>query len=188
MPLVVVLDACVLHPAPLRDLLIRLALAGMLRARWTERILEECFASIRARRPDLAPGALDRTRELLKQAVPDWEITGYEDLVAGLDLPDPHDRHVLAAAIRASAQIIVTANLRDFPTATLGRYGIAAQHPDEFVLERIEEAPLLVAEILTEQAAALKNPPRTVEDVLGALQDAGLFLAAAKIRDLRGGL
>jgi hypothetical protein len=65
----VVLDACVLHPAPLRDLLIRLDLAGMVRARWSERIMEECFASIIARRPDLAPDALDRTRELMKAAI-----------------------------------------------------------------------------------------------------------------------
>ncbi len=187
MPLVVVLDACVLHPAPLRDLLIRLSLAGMMRARWTERIMEECFASIRVRRPDLATSALDRTRVLLAQAVPDWEITGYEALVAGLDLPDPQDRHVLAAAVRASAQVIVTANLKDFPAATLVHHGIEVQHPDEFVLERIEEAPLLVAQILAEQAAALKNPPRSVDHVLAALQGAGLVRAGARIRDLRGG-
>lgn len=188
MPIVVVLDACVLHPAPLRDLLIRLSLAGMVRARWTERIMEECFRSIRERRPDLEAGALDRTRELMKQAVPDWEITGHETLVEGLDLPDPHDRHVLAAAVRASAQVIVTANLKDFPAVTLAHHGIEVQHPDEFVLERIEAAPLLVAQILVEQAAALRNPTRSVDDVLVALQAAGLARTVARIMDLRSSL
>jgi len=118
-PLVVVLDACVLHPAPLRDLLIRLDLAGMVRARWSERIMEECFASILARRSDLEPHALDRTRELMKAAIPDWEITGFEDLIEDLELPDPDDRHVLAAAIRKSAQILVTSNVKDFPSSAL---------------------------------------------------------------------
>lgn len=187
MPLVVVLDACVLHPAPVRDLLIRLALAGMVRARWTERIMEECFASIRSRRPELPAAALDRTRVLMREAIPDWEVTGFEDLIEGLQLPDPQDRHVLAAAIRASAQVIVTANLKDFPPAALAPHGIEAQHPDDFVLERLDETPLLVAQVLMEQAAALRSPPRTVEDVLAALEDAGLVRSAARIREFRGG-
>jgi len=184
-PLVVILDACVLHPAALRDLLIRLDLAGMLRARWSERIMEECFASILDRRPDLAPGALDRTRELMKVAIPDWEITGFEDLIKELELPDPDDRHVLAAAIRGSAQVIVTSNLKDFPPAILAAHGVGVKHPDDFILERIEEAPGLVAQILMEQAAALKNPPCTIEDVLGAFLDSGLVRSVVRLRDLR---
>jgi len=187
MPLVAILDACVLHPAPVRDLLIRLSLAGMVRIRWTERIMEECFASILLRRPDLGPAALDRTRALMREAVPDWEVSGFEDLIEDLDLPDPKDCHVLAAAIRAGAQLIVTANLKDFPTAALAPYGVEAQHPDDFVLERLEEAPLLVAQVLLEQAASLRSPPRTLEDVLVALQEAGLVRSAARVRELRGG-
>ena len=187
MPLVAILDACVLHPAPLRDLLIRLDLAGMVRARWSKRIMEECFASILDRRSDLAPDALDRTRELMKAASPDWEITGFEDLIEDLELPDPDDRHVLAAAIRGSAQIIVTSNLKDFPSGILAAHGVEAQHPDDFILERIEEAPALVAQVLMEQATALKNPPCTIDDVLAALQDAGLVRSVARLRDLRGG-
>lgn len=187
MPVVVVLDACVLHPAPLRDLLIRLNLAGMVRARWSEQIMEECFTSILARRSDLEPDALDRTRELMKLAIPDWEIAGFEDLIEDLELPDPDDRHVLAAAIRGSAQIIVTSNVKDFPSAALAAHGVEVQHPDDFILERVEEAPALVAQVLMEQAAALRNPPCTIEDVLTALQDAGLVRSVARLRDLRGG-
>ncbi len=116
MAFVVIYDACVLYPAPVRDLLLRIATTGIVRARWSERILDECFRNIVVQRPDLAPQALERTRRLMREAVPDCMVTGFEHLEDGLDLPDPDDRHVLAAAIRANAQTIVTFNLRDFPT------------------------------------------------------------------------
>ncbi len=100
MAFIVLYDACVLYPAPLRDLLVRIAKTGIVRARWTDAILDECFRSILEQRPDLKPKALERTRELMKQAVPDCLVTGFETLVEGLSLPDRDDRHVLAAAIR----------------------------------------------------------------------------------------
>src|SRR5687767_6435792 len=120
---VAVLDASVLHPAPLRDLLLRLARAGLYQARWTRGILDECIRSILRVRPDLEPARLRRTRELMEAAIPDWEIIGYEGRIDQLDLPDPDDRHVLAAAIEARAQAIVTSNLRDFPEHALEIYG-----------------------------------------------------------------
>ena len=115
MAFIVLYDACVLHPAPLRDLLIRIANTGVVHARWSERILDECFRSILTRRPALKPDALARTRELMNDSVSDCLVEGFENLIDGLSLPDLDDRHVLAAAIRAGAQVIVTANLRDFP-------------------------------------------------------------------------
>jgi hypothetical protein len=105
MGFIVVYDACVLYPAPLRDLLVRLANTGVVRARWSDAILDECFRNILEQRPDLKPEALVRTRELMKRAVPDCMVTGFDTLVDGLVLPDPDDRHVLAAAIRAGAQV-----------------------------------------------------------------------------------
>src|SRR5687767_9319707 len=114
MAFVVIYDACVLYPAPLRDLLIRLAGKRLVQARWTEQILDECFRNIAANRPDLPEAALRRTRELMNRALPDVLVTGYEELIDGLTLPDPNDRHVLAAAIRSGAQVIVTTNLDDF--------------------------------------------------------------------------
>lgn len=108
MAFVVLYDACVLYPAPLRDLLIRLANTGIVRARWSEAILDECFRNIQEQRPELKPEALQRTRELMKKAVVDCMVTGFESLIDGLTLPDPDDRHVLAAAIRVGAQAIVT--------------------------------------------------------------------------------
>ena len=184
MSFVVVYDACVLHPAPLRDLLLRIASTGLVRACWTEAILDECFESIIASRPDLRPTALARTRSLMNEAVPDCLITGYESLINGLNLPDPGDRHVLAAAIRGGAQAIVTFNLTDFPAESLSPYGIEAKHPDEFVLDSISLAPALVAKVIAEQAAALKNPPRTVLELLATLMSLGLALSVSKLREL----
>src|ERR1043165_3886200 len=100
MAFAVVYDACVLYPAPLRDLLLRLANTGVVRARWSATILDECFRNILKNRPALNPGPLQRTRELMIRAVPDCMVTGFEQLIDGLVLPDVNDRHVLAAAIR----------------------------------------------------------------------------------------
>lgn len=115
MAFVAVYDANVLYPNILRDVLIRVAGAGLVQAKWTETILDETFRNLRANRPDLAPDALGRTRRLMKSAVRDCLVKGYEPLIDILELPDKDDRHVLAAAVRAKAQVIVTFNLKDFP-------------------------------------------------------------------------
>jgi len=104
MAFVVLYDACVPYPAPLRDLFVRLANTGVVRARWSTAILDECFRHILVNRPDLKPEALQRTRDLMARAVPDCLVTGFEQLIDGLVLPDPDDRHVLAAAISVTAQ------------------------------------------------------------------------------------
>jgi len=109
MAFTVIYDACVLFPAPLRDLLMRVAHAGLVRARWSDAILDECFHNIAASRPDLDSIVLDRTRRLMNAAIADALVTGYEHLVGALALPDPDDRHVLAAAIRSGGSILATA-------------------------------------------------------------------------------
>lgn len=131
MAFIVVYAACVLFPAPLRDLLIRVARAGVVQAHWSDDILDESFRSILRERPELAPEALERTRTLMNTALPDARVTGYERLVDSLELPDPDDRHVLAAAVRIGAQAIVTFNLKDFPATALEPLGIEAKHPDD---------------------------------------------------------
>nr|WP_274521895.1 PIN domain-containing protein [Halorhodospira halochloris] len=115
----VIYDACVLYPAPLRDFLLRLAVSGFFAAKWTERIHDEWIHSVLRDRPELQ-NQLVRTRALMNKAVPDCLVEGYEQLESCLDLPDPDDRHVLAAAIRVGAQNIITFNLDDFPAEALG--------------------------------------------------------------------
>jgi PIN domain len=183
---IVVYDACVLYPAPLRDLLLRIARVSppVVRARWTQRILDECFSNILLQRPELDARRLERTRSLMLEAVPDCLIEGYEDLIEGLVLPDPDDRHVLAAAIRAGAQSIVTANLRDFPHHALAPYGIEALSPDAFVVDAIDLAPDQITDVIRQQAESLHNPPRTPQELLDGLDGIGLVEATVRLRRL----
>lgn len=180
MALVVIYDACGLYPAPLRDLLTRIAQTGVVRARWTEQILDECFRSILKQRPDLQWEALARTRDLMAMAVADCIVHGHERLTQGLSLPDPDDRHLLAAAIRAGAQAIVTSNVRDFPADVLAAYEMEALHPDDFVVDLIDLAPGAVAGALRAQVSALRRPPRTAIDVLDTLRSNGLVQSVAR--------
>ena len=184
MAFTVVYDANVLFPAPLRDLLIRIAHAGLVRARWTERILDECFRALHERRPELNAVALARTRTLMNGAIRDVLVTGFEPLIDGLSLPDVDDRHVVAAAIRAGAQVIVTSNTKDFPDKALKRFGLEAQSPDEFVLNLIDLAPGAVAAIVSKQAEDLKNPPQSREQLLETLLSNGLVRSVARLREL----
>lgn len=186
MAFTVVYDACVLYPAPLRDLLIRIANTGLVRARWTDRILDECFAGITAQRPDLKPDALARTRRLMEQAVADCLVTGYEQLIDGIHLPDPDDRHVVAAAVRCGAQAIVTFNLKDFPADRLAPYNIEARHPDDFLYDTIDLGSGIVTQVLAEQSAALKSPARSIPELLDTLRDLGLVQSVARLRELFG--
>ncbi len=181
----VLYDACVLFPPSLRDLLLRIAAAGIVRARWTDRILDETFDNVVAKRPDLDVSRLRRTRRLMCEAIPDCMVTGYEHLVESLVLPDPDDRHVLAAAIHCSARVIVTANMRDFPAEALTPHGVEALHPDEFLIGIIERAGGAVRQTVEEQAAALRNPPLDVDDLLDRLSRAGLPLSVVQMRQLR---
>ena len=159
-------DACVLYPAPLRDLLMRLALEDLYLARWTDRIHDEWTRNVLANRPDLKREQLLRTRELMNANVRDALVTGYEGLIEGLMLPDPDDRHVLAAAIRARADVIVTFNLTDFPTVILQPYGIEAVHPDDFIVGQLDLNPSAVCRAVRMQRAALRNPPQLVVELL----------------------
>lgn len=186
MAFLVIYDACVLYPAPLRDLLIRIAAAGIVRAQWTDAILDECFENVLAQRPDLSVGRLARTREMMNAAVADCLVTGYEPLIEALSLPDPDDRHVLAAAIRVGAQAIVTFNLRDFPATTLVSFGVEAKHPDDFLSEAIDISPGLVCTVVKEQHESLKNPPRSLNELLDTLTAQGLPQSVARLRDLFG--
>ena len=177
-------DACVLHPAGLRDFLVRLATTGLFRARWSDNILNEMVGSVLNRYPHLQPSDLERTRKLMCDAVPDCLTTGYDDLVDALDLPDPGDRHVLAAALRSGSQVIVTENTRDFPAQILDTYHIEAQTPDVFVLHLIDLSPTTVARVVQEQAAALTQPRLSVAEVLDRLSRSGLPRAVAELRHM----
>lgn len=178
-------DACVLYPAPLRDLLMRLALSDLFRARWTDRIHDEWIEALLVQRSDLKREQLERTRELMNTHIRDCLVTGYEPLIDGLDLPDADDRHVLAAAIRTRAHVIVTFNLNDFPREYLARFGMEAQHPDEFVTHLLDLAPGAVCAAVKRQRMALQNPPKSVEELLDALSRQNLPETVMRLAEFR---
>nr|WP_285439588.1 PIN domain-containing protein [Corynebacterium tuberculostearicum] len=178
----VVYDATVLYPSLLRDVLIRVAGSGVFRARWTERILDEVFFNLPRNRPDLDPKKLSRTRRLMCLAVEDCLVTGYEELIDDLWLPDPNDRHVLAAAISCGAQSIITENVKDFPCSILDGFGIRRQSADEFLCELIASSPAIVQHSIEDAAAAFKKPPRSVDEVLTALALSGTPRAVEMLR------
>lgn len=176
-------DACVLHPAPLRDLLMHLSVSGLYRARWTERINDEWMRSVAARRPDIPREHLQRTCDLMTAHVPDWLVKDYEPLEATVDLPDTDDRHVLAAAIFCGAGAIVTYNLKDFPDEALAPFGITAQHPDEFIEHAFDLSPAAVCKAVRDLRASLRHPPRTVDEVFDSFLQQGLATTVAALRD-----
>lgn len=178
-----VYDANILYPAPLRDLFIRLAQAGLVRARWTDDIHEEWLRNVLKNNPQIAPERLARTRTLMNEAVRDCLVTGYQDSIASLSLPDPDDRHVLAAAIRAGAEVIVTFNLRHFPTQTLSPFDIEALHPDDFLLSLLDMAPGTVCTAVKRQRENLRNPPKTAEELLTTLESQGLTQTVSRLRE-----
>lgn len=180
---IAVYDSCVLYPAPLRDLLMYLALTDLFRAKWTSTIHEEWMRNVLIDRPDLTLMQLERTRDLMNAHIRDCLVTGHEKLIPALSLPDPDDCHVLAAAIRASASVIVTYNLKDFPTGTLAEFGIAAQHPDEFISYLIDLAPGRVCAAIQKLRANLKNPPLTAEIYLNTLERQALPQAVSKLSE-----
>lgn len=177
-----VFDACVLYPAPLRDLLMQLALTGLFRARWTDAIHDEWTSALIESRPDLSTDQLARTRELINEQAPDCLVTGYEPLIEGLVLPDPNDRHVLAAAIRCNAAVVVTFNQRDFPPEYLAQFGMESQHPDEFIRHLMDLAPERVYLAAKKVRGRLRKPPKSVDEYLETLAQQGLPETVAALR------
>ena len=175
-------DACVLYPAPLRDLLMHLALTDLFRAKWTDDIHEEWMRSVLKIRPDLRREQLERTRDLMNAHVRDCLVTEYEDLIDGLTLPDPDDRHVLAAAIRAGSDVIITFNLKHFPPETVGKYGIEGQHPDDFVVDLLGTDSAAVCTAVKRHRLSLKRPPKSVAEYLATLERNALAKTVAELR------
>ena len=175
------LDASVLYPAPLRDLLLELAVSNLYRAKWSARVHDEWTHALLRSRPDLTAARLERTRRLMDAHVRDVLVTGFEDLVPSLELPDPGDRHVLAAAIRAEADIIVTANLKDFPASSLAPHGLEAEHPDVFLARLCVRWPARFVEALHRVRGRLRHPPLSPDEHLRALRRCGLRATVAEL-------
>jgi predicted nucleic acid-binding protein len=179
--IVALFDACVFYPAPLRDLFMQLALTD-LRARWSAAIHDEWIAAVVRGRPDIAAERLERTRALMDSHVRDCLVTGFEYLIPVLELPDPDDRHVLAAAIHGRASVIVTYNLSDFPAEALSRFEIQPQHPDVFISRLIDLSPAKVVCAASTVRKRLRKPPLSALQYLDILEKQGLVEAVSTLR------
>ncbi len=173
-----VLDACVLYPAPLRDFLMECAVADFYQPHWTEAIHEEWIRNLQANRPELPLERLLRTRDLMDRAVPQALVTGYEYAIETIALPDPGDRHVVAAALHSGASVIVTFNLRHFPVRSLAPLGIMAQPPDAFLMDVSTGQTRELLEMARLHRARLVNPPKDAASYIATLQQNHLIRLA----------
>ncbi|MCB0121324.1 MAG: PIN domain-containing protein [Caldilineaceae bacterium] len=163
---IALLDANIFYPAPLRDLFMQLAVSDLFQARWTA---------------DIHRARLERTREMMDLATRDCLITGYEPLIPSLTLPDPDDRHVLAAAVTGRCTVIVTWNLVDFPKEVLEPFGIEAQDPDSFLAHQLSLSPDRFCAAVRKVRQRLKNPPYTTEQYLTILTRQRLVATVAAL-------
>ena len=177
-----VYDASVLFSASLRDLLINLAFEGVVRAHWSDEIPEEWIRSLLRKRPDLKRENLERTRRCMDRQVVGGLVTGYQNIVPTLLLPDPNDRHVLAVAIYTNSQYIVTNNLNNFPSQTLAPYKIEAVSPDNFVVRLIDSDAEGVLAAAEQHRSDLQRPPKTVDEYLATLKNQQLSKTVAFLR------
>ncbi|MBV8887563.1 MAG: PIN domain-containing protein [Chroococcidiopsidaceae cyanobacterium CP_BM_RX_35] len=163
----VVLDACVLIPASLRDTLLRAAERGMYRLHWSELILAEVRRNLVNRGLTSSLDAQELT-DVMSEFFAEAFVRGFETLVPCMT-NDEKDRHVLAVAVMSRSQVIVTSNIQDFPDTALDPFGIEAQTPDKFLMHLFELHPKRLVRILTEQAQDLVDPPMSVQEVLAEL-------------------
>ncbi len=178
------LDASVLYPVSLRNLLMRLTIDDLYQARWAADVHAEWIRAVLRDNPSLPMARLHEVRDAMDAHADDALVSGYSSLVTSLTLPDPNDRHVLAAAIVANADVIVTRNLRDFPATALSPYGIEAQHPDEFVRHLLDLAPAAVVAAVAAQQARLTKPPVSLPDLLALFERLGLAETVTELRRL----
>jgi predicted nucleic acid-binding protein len=179
----VVLDANTLYPALLRDLLLSLAHADLYSAKWTAEIRAEWTRSLLVAHPGMG-AQVTAAAAAMEAAIPDCLVTGYEHLIEALRLPDPADRHVLAAAIAGHADAIVTWNEKDFPKDALDPFGIEVQNPDEFVVNQImlEKASALAA--IKRMRQRWGRPQYDAAALVDLLERRGLPQTAAHLRDV----
>lgn len=181
----VILDACVMYPAPLRSYLMYLANTGLFRARWTDQIHDEWIRNLLINNPDVNPASLERIKTLMNANVPDCLVEGYEPLIDGLALPDVDDRHVVAAAIKGQAESIITFNLKDFPSKELEPLGLSAIHPDEFLCDMFELDNSACVKAAQQQRSSLKKPPMTQDEFLICLQKQRLPSFVSKLKSFK---
>ena len=183
---IAVLDANVLYPVPIRDLLLSLANEGLFQPKWSSIIQEEWVRNLLLKRPDLSRNKLLKTVEAMNETFPEANITGFDDIINGLILPDNNDRHIVATAVRSKSELIVTFNTKDFPKKYLDNFGIDILHPDIFISDLIHLDHVKAMNGFNKQVKRLVNPPRSHSQVLDTFENCGLVNSASIFREMQG--
>lgn len=178
------LDANTLYPILTCDALMSIAGTGLFAPKWSQRIELEWMRNLETDRPELV-GRLDDRRDQMRKAAPDWEVEepAIASLETGLTLPDPGDRHVLAAAIAGHADCIVTFNLKDFPSTTLQPFRLEAIHPDSFIISQFDLDPFRTVAALKKMRQRKGNPPVKADAFIAAFERNGLPAVADRLKD-----
>jgi len=168
---VAIFDACTLYPFHLRNILVQAAVDRLVEARWTDAIHDEWIRNLAAGMPTLPKGRLQTTRRLMNEALPAAMVNAYEDHIPIVNLPDPNDRHVVAAAIAGRASLILTWNLRHFPASELGKFDLRVQTPDAFLCAVYDEVPDLIVGSLANARRNLTKSRISAPDFIGILRN-----------------
>jgi predicted nucleic acid-binding protein len=179
------IDANVFYGARLRSLVLYVAQTKLFRARWSEQVHDEWVRNLIKNRPELKPEDLLRTRELMNKAVPDCVVEGYEPLINGVELPDPDDRHVVAAAIMTRANVIVTFNQKDFPDEALEKFRLHTKHPDNFLIDAFDLNPDMFIEAVRRDFLHYRSPALEFDAYIESLAKAGVPRLAETMEPFR---
>ncbi|HEY9798831.1 MAG TPA: PIN domain-containing protein [Leptolyngbyaceae cyanobacterium] len=163
----VVLDSCVLFPMYLRDTLLRASEAGFYLAFWSQEILDGATRNL-VSTGRISLESAEKLQTRIKTAFPEALVDAPEELTETMT-NHPSDRHVLATAVIAEANIIVTSNLKHFKDKDLAPWNIQAQSPDEFLTMLYELNPEKMVEVLQRQSQSLKKPPMNLRELLELL-------------------
>ena len=177
-PSIAIFDACILYPFHLRNIVVQAAVDRLVEARWTDAIHEEWIRNLAANAQAIPMERLQITRQLMNDALPTAMVTGYEEYVPAVTLPDPDDRHIVAAAIAAKASLILTWNLRHFPEIELKKFGLQRMTPDEFLSGLFEKAPDLVIGSLANARRNLSKSQVSASDFIRILESQKLVQLA----------
>jgi hypothetical protein len=156
-PAVAVFDACILYPFHLRNIIIQAAADDLIEARWTDEIHDEWVRNVASAR-DVSMAKFQHLRHFMNETLPTAMVTGYRDHIPAVNLPDPDDRHVVAAGIAGGATAILTWNLRHFPVKELEKFGLRRETPDIFLSDIYDQFP---DSIIASLAEARRNLTRT---------------------------
>lgn len=177
-----VLDTNVIYPLWIRDLLLWFAHYDLYTPRWSKHIFDEWLVVMR--RKGISDVEAAKRTHIMNDAFPDALVIGYESLIPVLKLADQKDKHVLAAAVKANANLIITNNLKDFPAEYLSTFGLRAKCPDVFLAEIINNDNKTSIIAFNELVSIKKNPVYEAYQVLEILRKYGLRETTDLLRSL----